>query len=68
MVCPSLPLLPDWDFCWIVGLTEAEYKCATCNGALPELDGHAVRFAMGMVTLTVLSFTWFAGGYGVFAV
>lgn len=45
-----------------------EYKCATCNGALPELDGHAVRFAMGMVTLTVLSFTWFAGGYGVFAV
>lgn len=47
---------------------ETEYKCATCNGALPELDGHAVRFAMGMVTLTVLSFTWFAGGYGVFAV
>ena len=49
-------------------LMEAEYKCATCNGALPELDGHALRFAMGMVTLTVLSFTWFAGGYGVFAV
>lgn len=56
-------------FCTLDSDTDrAEYKCATCNGALPELDGHAVRFAMGMVALTVLSFTWFAGGYGVFAV
>lgn len=44
-----------------------EYNCATCNSALSELDHHAVRFAMGMVTITVLSFTWFAGSYGVFA-
>ena len=31
------------------------------------MDQNALAFAAGMVTLTVLSFTWFAGNFGVFS-
>lgn len=34
---------------------------------MSDIDRHALRFAMGMVTITIVSFTWFAGGFGVFA-
>jgi len=43
----------------------ADYVCATCNGA-GTLERQTMEFLLGMVGLTVLSFTWFAGAAGVF--
>ncbi|KAL8963459.1 MAG: hypothetical protein Q9183_005007 [Haloplaca sp. 2 TL-2023] len=40
------------------------WKCATCSGALSTTDLHALKFMFGMCIITVLSFTWFAGGFG----
>lgn len=44
-----------------------EFVCVTCNGAFSALEKNALAFAAGMVTITVLSFTWFAGDFGVFS-
>ncbi|KAI9933486.1 hypothetical protein ASPWEDRAFT_115647 [Aspergillus wentii DTO 134E9] len=44
-----------------------EYKCATCSGAMSGIDRQAIKFAMGMAAITIFSFTWFAGNFGVFA-
>ena len=43
-----------------------QYTCATCSGALSDLDRHALKFVFAMCAVTILSFTWFAGGLGVF--
>ncbi|PWY66827.1 hypothetical protein BO94DRAFT_330667 [Aspergillus sclerotioniger CBS 115572] len=43
------------------------FVCATCSSAFSELERMGLKFTMGMVTITILSFTWFAGGSGVFS-
>ncbi|KAL9045327.1 MAG: hypothetical protein Q9206_007310, partial [Seirophora lacunosa] len=42
------------------------WKCATCSGAMSSMDLHALKFMLGMCIITVLSFTWFAAGFGAF--
>ncbi|KAL8861517.1 MAG: hypothetical protein Q9178_002041 [Gyalolechia marmorata] len=42
------------------------WRCATCSGALSTTDQQALKFMLGMCMITVLSFTWFAGGFGAF--
>jgi hypothetical protein len=44
---------------------ETGINCVTCSGAMSDMDRKAVRFAVGMGIITVLSFTWFVGGTGV---
>lgn len=41
-----------------------EWKCVTCSGAAGNLDNQALRFAVGMATITFLTFTWFVAGLG----
>ncbi|KAI4249254.1 MAG: hypothetical protein L6R40_000712 [Gallowayella cf. fulva] len=41
-----------------------KWKCATCSGALSSMDQQALKFMLGMCMITILSFTWFAGGFG----
>jgi len=42
-----------------------EFKCATCSGALSDMERRALGMVFGMAMITVLSFTWFVGGLGV---
>jgi len=42
-----------------------EFKCATCSGALSDMERRALGMVLGMSVITVLSFTWFVGGLGV---
>ena len=44
----------------------AEWTCAVCSAALSDTERQALRFMFGMATVTVLSFTWFVGGFGAF--
>jgi hypothetical protein len=44
-----------------------EFNCATCNSALSDVERQALKFALGMVMITIASFTWFAGDFGVFS-
>ncbi|PKY05650.1 hypothetical protein P168DRAFT_289103 [Aspergillus campestris IBT 28561] len=44
-----------------------EHVCATCNGALSDTERTALKFAVGMAAITITTFTWFAGDFGVFA-
>ncbi|KAJ5090582.1 hypothetical protein N7532_009266 [Penicillium argentinense] len=44
-----------------------EFKCATCNGALSDVQRQGLKFAIGMAAITIASFTWFVGGLGIFA-
>ncbi|KAL8832173.1 MAG: hypothetical protein Q9170_004990 [Blastenia crenularia] len=41
------------------------WKCATCSGAMSTMELQTLKFMLGMCMITVLSFTWFAGGFGV---
>ncbi|CAG8962119.1 hypothetical protein HYFRA_00005162 [Hymenoscyphus fraxineus] len=41
------------------------YKCATCSGAMGDMERRFLSFVFGMGLLTVLSFTWFVTGTGV---
>ena len=43
----------------------ADFQCATCSGALSDMERSALRMVLGMSLLSVLSFTWFVGGTGV---
>ncbi|PYH88255.1 hypothetical protein BO71DRAFT_454180 [Aspergillus ellipticus CBS 707.79] len=43
------------------------FICATCSFALSEMERLGLKFAVGMVAITIASFTWFAGDFGVFA-
>jgi len=42
-----------------------QYECATCSGALSDMERRALGMVFGMACITVLSFTWFVGGLGV---
>lgn len=43
-----------------------EWVCATCSSALSDMERQTLKFVFGMGAITVFSFTWFAGGFGVF--
>jgi len=43
-----------------------EFKCATCSGALSQTERQALGFMAVTSLVTVLTFTWFAHGFGVF--
>ena len=40
------------------------WQCASCSGAMSDMDKRAIGFALTMCTVTVLSFTWFVTGLG----
>ncbi|KAI5863155.1 hypothetical protein GGS23DRAFT_568492 [Durotheca rogersii] len=40
-----------------------EWKCATCSGALGDLDRQALSFAISMTLITIFSFTWYVTGF-----
>jgi hypothetical protein len=45
-----------------------EFRCATCNnGALSTHERQALGVLLGTVAITILSFTWFANGFGAFS-
>jgi len=44
-----------------------EFRCATCNGALSAHEKQALGVILMTATITVMSFTWFANGFGVFS-
>ncbi|KAJ5895270.1 hypothetical protein N7495_006961 [Penicillium taxi] len=44
-----------------------EFKCATCSGALSDIQRQGLTFALGMAFISVASFTWFAGTFGLFS-
>lgn len=44
----------------------SDYHCPTCSAALSSTERQALGFLFAMCTITVLSFTWFAGDFGVF--
>jgi hypothetical protein len=45
----------------------ASFVCAACSGAgaLSATEWQVIKFALGMSTVTVLSFTWFVRGLGI---
>ncbi|KAI9850800.1 MAG: hypothetical protein M1838_005055 [Thelocarpon superellum] len=43
-----------------------DFQCAVCNGALSNMDRNVLKFALGMCAVTILSFSWFVGGLGIF--
>ncbi|KAK3673023.1 hypothetical protein LTR78_007134 [Recurvomyces mirabilis] len=43
----------------------SEYVCTTCNSANSVMERQTMGFMLGMVVLTVLSFSWFAGVAGI---
>ncbi|KAJ5632356.1 hypothetical protein N7490_008695 [Penicillium lividum] len=43
------------------------FFCVTCNGALSDTHRQGLKFVVGMALLTVFSFTWFAGSFGLFS-
>ena len=61
----KLPLLPNCRYVTFGTDTSATegWECATCSGALSAMDQQALKFMLGMCMITVLSFTWFAGGF-----
>lgn len=44
-----------------------EFRCATCSGAMSMHEKQALSVLIGTCIVTVLSFTWFAAGFGAFA-
>ncbi|KAF7957962.1 hypothetical protein EAE96_003529 [Botrytis aclada] len=43
----------------------SDWVCATCSGALSDMERRALKLMFGMGVVTVLSFTWFVTGLGV---
>jgi len=43
----------------------SDFKCATCSGALGDLERRALGMMLGMGVLSVLSGLWFVGGLGI---
>ncbi|KAK1832324.1 hypothetical protein QBC39DRAFT_349230 [Podospora conica] len=41
-----------------------EWKCATCSAGVSDMERRALGGAVAMSVVTVLSFTWFVGGFG----
>lgn len=44
-----------------------EFRCATCSGAMSLHEKQAMGVLLATSVITVLSFTWFANGFGLFA-
>jgi len=44
----------------------SSFSCATCNGAMSSTERQTLAFLVGMGTITVLTFTWFANSFGLF--
>lgn len=42
------------------------WQCVTCSGAMTNMERQTFGVMFGVGALTVASFTWFAGGWGVF--
>jgi len=42
-----------------------EFKCATCSGALSDMERRALGMVIGVGVITVLGFTWFVDGLGI---
>lgn len=42
----------------------SDYVCATCNAAMSSMERQTLGFMFGMVIVTILSFSWFAGVAG----
>ncbi|GAB7350548.1 hypothetical protein MBLNU459_g1131t1 [Dothideomycetes sp. NU459] len=47
------------------GLSEG-WQCVTCSGAMTNMERQTLGVMLGVSALTIASFTWFAGGWGVF--
>ncbi|KAI9853136.1 MAG: hypothetical protein M1824_001527 [Vezdaea acicularis] len=43
-----------------------DFICATCSAGLSQTERQALGFMLGMAAVTVLSFSWFVGGLGLF--
>lgn len=41
------------------------FQCATCSGALSDMERKALGFMLSMCAITILSATWFVGGMDV---
>jgi len=41
----------------------SEWKCASCSGAMSEMERRGLGAAVMMALITVFSFTWFVGGF-----
>jgi hypothetical protein len=41
-----------------------EWVCATCSGAMSDMERRTLGTAVGVSVITVLSFTWFVAGFG----
>lgn len=44
----------------------SEWVCATCSGAMSDMERRVVGVAVITSIVTVLSFTWFVAGFGAF--
>ncbi|MCJ1472733.1 hypothetical protein MMC13_001382 [Lambiella insularis] len=44
----------------------SDFVCTTCSGALSGMERQTLKFLLGMGMITVMSFTWFVGGFGAF--
>jgi hypothetical protein len=44
-----------------------EFRCATCSGALSIHEKQALGVILTASAITVMSFAWFANGFGVFS-
>lgn len=42
------------------------WKCVTCSGAMTQSERQTLSVVFGVAGLTILSFTYFAGNFGVF--
>jgi hypothetical protein len=45
---------------------QIDFDCATCSAAVSQAERQTWAFLFGMMTITILSFTWFGSGFGVF--
>lgn len=55
---------PSYQASCVTNMTFLEWSCAVCSGALSDMERQALKFMFSMCILTVLSFTWFVGGFG----
>ena len=44
-------------------ITLLEWQCAVCSGALSDMERQGLKFMLSMCIITVLSFSWFVGGF-----
>lgn len=42
------------------------WTCVTCSGAMTSMERQTLSVVFGAVAVTVASFTWFAGNFGIF--